>query len=71
MSREPLPNRRLNTVLRRLTRALLRESREELARYAVVSGIDEEIYVFADRDEALEFAESADGSTFQWSVTEI
>jgi hypothetical protein len=57
--------------MRKLTRAMLRKSREGLTLYTVVSSIDEEIYVFANRDEALEFAEPIDGSTFEWSATEI
>ena len=66
-----MPSDRLNAALCKLTRAMLRESREGFTLYTVVSSIDEEIYVFADRDEALEFAEPADGSTFEWSATEI
>jgi hypothetical protein len=66
-----MPNVRLNAAVCKLMRAMLRESREGFALYTVVSGIDEEIYVFADRGEALEFAELADASAFEWGVTEI
>jgi hypothetical protein len=57
-----MPSNRLNAA--RLTRLMLREFRDGLTRWVVVSSIDDEIYVFADRDEALKLAESADGSTF-------
>jgi len=64
-----MPSNRLNAA--RLTRLMLREFRDGLTRWVVVSSIDDEIYVFADRDEALKLAESADGSTFEWNVKEI
>jgi hypothetical protein len=66
-----MPSRRLNAALCRLTRAMLQHSREGFSLFAVVSGIDEEIYIFAGRTEALEFAEAADGSTFEMSAKEI
>jgi hypothetical protein len=66
-----MPNNRLNAALCRFVRSMLREFRDGLTRWAVVSNIDEEIYVFTDRAEALEFAESADGSTFELSAKEI
>jgi hypothetical protein len=66
-----MPNNRLNAAVCKLTRAMLRESREGFTRYAVVSSIDDEIYVFADCDEAISFAEPADGSCFELSAKEI
>jgi hypothetical protein len=67
-----MPSDRLNAALCRLTRSVLQRSREGFTRWTVVSAVDDEIYgSFLTRDEALEFAKNADGSTFQWSVTEI
>jgi hypothetical protein len=50
---------------------MLKEFRDGFVRWIVVSSIDEEIYVFADRTEALEFAEPADGSIFEVNAREI
>ena len=66
-----MPNNRLNAALCRLTRSMLRESREGFTLYTVMSSTDEEIYVLADRDEALEIAADMDSSCFELSAKEI
>jgi hypothetical protein len=50
---------------------MLRESREGFTLYTVMSSTDEEIYVLADRDEALEIAADMDSSCFELSAKEI
>jgi hypothetical protein len=62
----------LNETLRELVRLTVEESREGFALLMVASAIDNEIYgPFLTRDEALAFAESVDGSTFELSAREI
>jgi hypothetical protein len=67
-----MPNNKLNAALCGLARLMLQESRGGFTRYAIVSSIDEEVYVLVDRAEALvEIAADMDGSCFELNAREI
>jgi len=48
------------------------EEEQEQALYVVASDIDNDFHgPFSNREEALDFAEDADGSVFEWNMREI